>query len=343
MQKKLPTIKEIAKRLNISVSTVSRALHEHPSIGLRTRMRVQQLAKELNYEPNQRAIFFQQSKTFTIGVLLPELSEAFFSSAISGIEDAAHKRDYTVLLAQSHDDEEREKKILETMKKHRVDGVLMSLGKNISNYDHIHNLKNYGIPVVFFDRIPKLFNIHYVIADVQAGTKEAVDFLLKKGHRKIGMINGPETLLASHQRVQGYIDAFQKHRLKFDPLFIFSSNLTAQNTEEAMEHLLSLKRKPTAIVTFNDYVALDAIKYAKKMHLEINKDISFVSFANLPFIHYLDSPPLASVEQYPYLQGEKATEILLGLIAADIDEENSETVSYQKIVVQPKLVVFEEE
>jgi len=338
MLKKLPTIKEIAKRLNISASTVSRALHEHPRIGLRTRMRVQQLAKELNYQPNQRAIFFQQSKTFTIGVLLPELSEAFFSSAISGIEDAAHKKDYTVLLAQSHDDEEKEKKILETMKKHRVDGILMSIGKNICNYDHIQSLKNYGIPVVFFDRIPKLSNIHYVIADVQGGTKEAVDFLLKKGHRKIGMINGPESLLASRQRVQGYIDAFQKSRLKFDPLFIVSSNLTAQNTEEAMQYLLSLKRKPTAIVTFNDYVALDAIQYAKKVQLEINKDISFVSFANLPFIHYLDSPPLASVEQYPYLQGEKATEILLDLIAKNNDEEND--AFSQKVIVESKLVVF---
>src|SRR6476646_4687437 len=104
MLKKLPTIKEIAKRLNISASTVSRALHEHSSIGLRTRMRVQQLAKELNYEPNQRAIFFQQGKTFTIGVILPDLSEAFFSAAINGIEEVAYKNNYSVLVAQSHDD-----------------------------------------------------------------------------------------------------------------------------------------------------------------------------------------------------------------------------------------------
>ncbi|HXL58840.1 MAG TPA: LacI family DNA-binding transcriptional regulator, partial [Chitinophagaceae bacterium] len=123
MSLKQPTIKEIANRLNISVSTVSRALHDHHSIGLRTKMRVQQLAKELNYEPNQTAIFFQQRKTFTIGVILPELSEAFFSSAISGIEDAANKNKYTVLLGQSHDDEEREKQIAETMKNHRVDGL----------------------------------------------------------------------------------------------------------------------------------------------------------------------------------------------------------------------------
>jgi len=155
------------------------------------------------------------------------------------------------------------------------------------------------------------------------------------------MINGPETLLASQQRVQGYIEAFQKNRLKFDPLFIVSSNLTAQNTEEAMKHLLSLKRKPTAIVTFNDYVALDAIRYAKKANLEINKDISFVSFANLPFIHYLDSTPLASVEQYPYIQGQKATEILIDLIAANGDEED--TALNQKIIVEPKLVVFQQQ
>src|SRR3982751_310651 len=105
MNKAVPTIKEIAKRLNISVSTVSRALHNHHSIGLRTKMRVQELAKELNYEPNQRAIFFKQGKTFTIGVILPQLSENFFSSAISGVEDFAKSKNYNVLFGQSHDDQ----------------------------------------------------------------------------------------------------------------------------------------------------------------------------------------------------------------------------------------------
>ena len=124
MDKKVTTIKEIAKRLNISPSTVSRALHDHKSIGLRTKTNVQQLlAKELNYEPNQTAIFFQQRKTFTIGVILPELSEAFFSSAISGIEDCANKNNYTVLMGQSHDSEEREIQLIDTMKNHRVDGA----------------------------------------------------------------------------------------------------------------------------------------------------------------------------------------------------------------------------
>lgn len=337
MSNKLPTIKEIAKRLSISVSTVSRALHDHPSIGLRTKMRVQQLAKELNYEPNQTAIFFQQGKTFTIGVILPDLSEAFFSAAINGIEDVAYKNNYSVLMAQSHDDEEKEKRIFDTMKKHRVDGVLVSIGKNISDYSHYEMMKRYNIPVVFFDRIPNLSNIHYVAADMQTGTKEAVDYLLKKGHRVIGMINGPDTLLASHDRKHGYLNALKKNRLKFDPSLIVSSNLTTQSTQDAFKELLALKRKPTAIVTFNDYVALDAIQFAKKAHIEINKDICFVSYANLPVIHYLESTPLASVEQYPYVQGQKATEILLKLIAENKD--NGEDAQYQKTVVESKLVI----
>ena len=340
MSNKLPTIKEIAKRLNVSVSTVSRALHEHPSIGLRTKMRVQQLAKELNYEPNQTAIFFQQGKTFTIGVILPDLSEAFFSSAISGIEDFASKNNYTVLLAQSHDDEEKEKKIVETMKNHRVDGLLVSISKNTSRYDHFEMLKKYNIPVVFFDRIPKIPNIHYVACDMKTGTKEAVDFLLKKGHRIIGMINGPETLLACHERLEGYLQAMKKNRLKFDPSLIVSSNLTTQNTYDAIKQLLSLKRKPTAIVTFNDYVALDAIQYAKHLKLKINKDICFVSYANLPLIHYMESSPLASVEQYPYLQGQKASETLLELITGNQMQEGN-NIAYYKIILESQLVIHD--
>lgn len=264
MEEKPTTIKEIAKILKISFSTVSRALHNHPNIGLRTKMRVQQLAKELNYEPNQAAIFFQQGKTHTIGVILPDLSEAFFSTSISGIEDTAEKNNYTVFLGQSHDSEEREKKIVETMRNHRVDGLIISISKNTVNYDHFKSLKKYGIPVVFFDRIPKMDDIHYVACDMISGSVQAVSYLLKKGHRVIGMINGPEKLFASQQRKNGYIQAMTRNRLKFDPSLIVNTDLTLEGTQYAMEELLTSNRKPTAIVAFNDYVALEAIQFAKK-------------------------------------------------------------------------------
>jgi LacI family transcriptional regulator len=339
MSAKLPTIKEIAKQLNISASTVSRALNGHPGIGLRTRTRVQELASQLNYEPNQTALFFQQRKTYTIGVILPELSELFFSASISGIEDAAEKSNYTVLLGQSHDSEEREKKIVESMKNHRVDGVIVSIAKNTTNYDHFEGLKKYGIPVVFFDRIPNMTDIHYVACNMASGTIQAINYLFKKGHRVIGMINGPEKLFASQERKQGYQQAMSKSRLKFDPSLVVNTNLTAEGTYKATEELLKSKRKPTAIVAFNDYVAMDAVKCAILHKRKINKDLCFVSYANLPISNYTAYPPMASVEQFPYLQGQKATEMLLELLSkSDSEQQNS---TYYKIILDSQLVVHE--
>jgi LacI family repressor for deo operon, udp, cdd, tsx, nupC, and nupG len=336
MEKALPTIKEIAKQLNISVSTVSRALHDHHSIGLRTKMRVQQLAKELKYEPNQTAIFFKQRKTFTIGVILPHLSEYFFSSAISGIEDFANTKNYNVLLGQSHDNEDREKQIIETMKNHRVDGMLISVSKNTSDYSHFDMLINYNIPVVFFDRIPKMKDIHYVICKMENGMIEAINFLVKRGHRNIGLINGPHTMVATQERLEGYMKALKKNKIKIDPNYIFSTDLTAESTKEATQALLSLKRRPTAVITFNDYVALDAIQYAQKEKIKVNKDICFVSFANLPICHYMENPPIASVEQFPYQQGEKAAEILLELLDKKADTRST---VYHRVILETKLEV----
>jgi LacI family repressor for deo operon, udp, cdd, tsx, nupC, and nupG len=339
MSAKLPTIMEIAKQLNISASTVSRALNGHPGIGLRTRTRVQELAKQLNYEPNQTALFFQQRKTYTIGVILPELSELFFSASISGIEDTAEKNKYTVLLGQSHDNEEREKKIVETMKNHRVDGLIVSISKNTTHYDHFEALKKYNIPVVFFDRIPNMTNIHYVACNMASGTIQAINYLFGKGHRVIGMINGPEKLFASQERKQGYQQAMTKSRLKFDPSLIVNTDLTTEGTYRATEELLKSKRKPTAIVAFNDYVAMDAVQCAIKNNRKINKEMSFVSYANLPISNYTAFPPLASVEQFPYLQGQKATEILLELLSQH-DKDTANT-TYYKIILDSQLVIHE--
>lgn len=340
MNNTLPTLKEIARRLNISVSTASRALHDHYSIGLRTKMRVHQLASELNYEPNQAAILFKKKRTSMIGVILPSLCHEYFAAIVNGIEDVAYKHNYTVLLCQSRDDAAREKQLVEAMKANRVDGMLISIAKNTTNYEHFEMLKKYNIPVVFFDRIPKMPDIHYITARLETGMIEAVSFLIKKKHLNIALLNGPEKLPACQERLLGYMNAHKKNRRKVDPRNIVSSDLSREGTYAAMEQLLSLKRRPTAIIVFNDYVAMDAIKYAKALNIEVNKDIYFVSFANVPFCDYMDSPPIASVEQFPYLQGEKGTEILLQLLAAHDDQTNTGS-SIQSILLQSKLVVHE--
>lgn len=314
MEQKPATIKEIAKRLNVSVSTVSRALHNHPSIGLRTRTQVQQLAAELHYEPNQAAISFKQGKTMTLGVILPHLREEFFSMAINGIEDVANQNNYTVLIGQSHDQQEREIRIVDSMRRHRVDGLLVSLAKSTRNFDHFTQLEKYNIPVVFFDRVPDIPDAWSVSCNLQQSSVELVDWLVGQGHRKIGFIKGPDTMLPSKERQAGYQQGLRKHGIKPESSYVVTTDLSPAKTADAMHKLLALRNRPTAVITFNDYVALDAMKYARDFGMRVNKDIAFVSYANLPLTSYLDNPPAASIEQFPYQQAEKATEILMQLI-----------------------------
>jgi DNA-binding LacI/PurR family transcriptional regulator len=339
MANKITTLKEIAQKLNFSVSTVSRALQNHPSIGLRTTAEVQKLAKELNYEPNQTALFFKQQKTNTIGVILPNLKEEFFSEAINGIEDVAKQNKYSVLIGQSHDEVEQEKQIIKAMKNQRVDGLIVSISKHTKNYDHLLAVENYNIPIVFFDRVPELPNVNKVSSDISEGTKQAIEFLIKKGHKRIGVINGPAEMKSCMERTKAYMEALQKKRIKIDMSLIATTDLTQEKTYAAMEELLKLKQPPTAILTINDYVALDAIQYARKAKLKINKDICFVSFANLPITNYLELPPLASVEQFPYQQAKKATEILFDLLKKQKDPDA--TLSFKNVIIQGQLVVHQ--
>lgn len=336
MSQKPATIKEIAKRLNVSVSTVSRALHNHPSIGLRTKMQVQKLAQELNYEPNQAAISFKQGKTFTIGVLLPNLGEEFFSIAINGIEEVAIRNNYTVLIGQSHDDSEREKQVLDTMRRHRVDGILVSLSKNTDSLEHFDQLAKYNIPVVFFDRVPDNPDTYSVSCDLRQSSVQLVDWLVGRGNKAIGFIKGPEKIIPSQERLNGYYEGLRKNDLPVDEAYLVHTDLSKEQTWAAMDQLFSLKKKPTAIIAFNDYVALDAIKYARSKGMRINKDISFVSYANLPVTSYLDEPPVASVEQFPYEQASRAAEMLLHLI-----HHREEELPEKKVVMQSQVIVNE--
>ena len=263
---KQATIKEIAGKLGVSISTVSRALHDHPSIGLRTKMRVQEVAKALHYAPNQAAIQFKMGKTFTLGVILPELTENFFSRAISGIEDVAFEYQYNVLFGQSHDDVEKEKKILATFIKNRIDGLLVSLSKSTRTIEHFRQLADYNIPVVFFDRVPKEADICSVSCDLYNSSIKIVDFLWEQGHRHIALLKGPQTLAATNERMRGFMEGLSRKRAKTDPSLFSTSDLTRQSSWDAMKDILSQKNRPTAVIAFNDYVALDAMQYVKKAY-----------------------------------------------------------------------------
>lgn len=328
MDNKLPTIKEIAKRLNVSVSTVSRALSDHPRIGLRTKMQVQQLAKEINYEPNAKAISFKQQKSFVVGVILPYIREEFFSQAISGIEAAAIEHEYTILFGQSHDDPEKERKMVEAMKKQRVDGLIISLSKQTNKYEHLEALEKYNIPVVYFDRVPPSANAHKVYCNLFKGTVDMIGWLISRGYKRIALINGPDKLSASKERLNGYIEGVSKKKLKVDMQLVEKTDLSKESTHAAVENLLKRKCPPNAIITFNDYVHMDAVQYAQQQNIRVNQDIVFVSYANLPITGYTAFPPLVSIEQYPYGQGELAMEIMIKLLNKRPEKEGGQKVYY---------------
>lgn len=334
MDKKIPTIKEIAQRLNVSVSTVSRALHGHKTIGLRTRMRVQELAEALGYQPNLSALSLKHGKTYVIGVIVPNLREEFFSRAISAIEDLAMEKNYTVLIGQTHDDPAREEQVVEAFLRHRVDGLIVSLAKHTGNYKKFEALSERNFPMVFFDRVPPGNGFHKVYSNMYDGTRQAIEYLFKKGHKRIALINGPKQMVSSAQRLEMYKTAMEKRRLKIDMQLVVSTDLTREGTFAAMEVLLGLKNKPTAVLITNDYVAMDAIYFAKKKGIAINEEMLFVSYANTPITYYMEHQPIASVEQFPYKQAQRAAEILFEQL------QNSDTENQKCIIeeIAPSLV-----
>lgn len=342
MENKIPTLKEIAKKLNFSVSTVSRALNNHPSIGLRTTAQVQKLAKEMGYEPNRMALLFKQQKTNIVGVILPNLSEEFFSQAINGIENVALANDYSVLIGQSHDKIETELKLITAMKNQRVDGVIASITMHTEDLSHFAELKKYNIPVVFFDRVPESNEVHKVASNFITSTRQAVEFLIAQGHKRIGIINGPEEMKSCKERVKSYMDALSNKKIKIDLSLVVSTDLSQEQVYKATGELLNLKKPPTAILTINDYVALDAIQYVKRNKSGHDKNIVFVSYANLPLTNYVAHPPIASVEQYPYEQAEKATQILFELIEEKAKKNGDrEEEFFRNIIIEGHLVIHQ--
>lgn len=307
------TLKEIADNLKISVSTVSKALHDHPSIGLVTKEKVKKLAAELNYIPNETAIHFKQKKTFTLGVILPNLLDQFYSLAVNGIENFSISRDYNVLICQTHEHLAREKQLVSIMQRSRVDGLIISISKETTDLSHIIALEQSGIPVVFFVRKPANLVCHNVTSDVYKGATEAINLLISRGHKRIAYINGPPNWVASIERFLGYRDALVQNNIRYDPALVKVSDLSPESTRQAVRSLLAVPHPPTAMLAFKDYIVLDAIQYLKTLPGK-KPEFEFIGFGGLPLFEYLEHPPLASLVEQHHQIGERAAELALKLI-----------------------------
>jgi len=333
--KKGVTIKDIAKKLNMSFSTVSKALSNDLSISILTRERVKSLAAEWNYIPNEAARHFKLNKTFTLGLIIPNLLDQFFVLAINGVEQVAAHKKYNVIVSQSHEDSEKEEKIVDLMIRNRVDGVIAAIAKNTNDMSPFRKLINIGIPVVFIAR-PPIEPFNYVYVNSLEGAIKAMDFLFEKGHRRIGHIMGPPSMSVSQLRLEGYKKALLKHSLDFDSSLVKQVDLTPQSTYDVMEQFIEMDLPPTAIYTFKNYISLDAIDYLKSKHPEKLEKIDFVGFGNLPLIQHLDHKPIASIDESPHEMGEEAAQLLFKFIDNDRLQDN---MHYEKIQIPCRLVI----
>ncbi len=335
--KKAVTIKDIALKLNMSFSTVSKALNNDQTISTATRERVKAQANEWNYTPNEAARNFKLSKTFTFGLIIPNLLDQFYIQAINGAEKVATIEKYNVIISQSHEDPVKEEHIVDLMKRNRVDGLLVAITKNTQDLSLFQKLENIGIPVVFFARTPKDDSFDYVTADNEDGAFKATTILIKKGHKRIGHIMGPESMSVCQLRLQGYKAALEKNNIKFESELVISVDLTEESTFSAMSKFMKLKAPPTAIFTFKNYISLDAIEYLKKKFPAKLKEIDFTGFGNLPLFQYLDHKPLASIEENSLMIGLEAAQLLL----RNINLQESEQKKISHIKVPCKLVIHQ--
>ncbi|NDV77411.1 LacI family DNA-binding transcriptional regulator [Dysgonomonas sp. 511] len=309
MKKGPLTIKDIAKFLNISPSTVSRALKDNPDISLETRKLVQDYAREHKYKPNELALSLRTQRNNIIGVIVPELANHFFSGILSGMETIAEEKDFHVIVCQSSEDYNKEIKNVQTLIKARVCGVLISQSKTTTKYDHFQELIDNGIPVIFFDRICTGIDTGKVVVDDYSGTFTAVEYMIKTGCKRIAFFSAPLHLEISKNRKNGYLDALRKHHLPIDETLVRIADTKPLGYEKAME-ILQEPGRPDAFMAMNDYTASGILSAAKKLGLRVPEDISIFGFSNSNISQDTD-PMLTTMDQHPQKVGEEAMKLML--------------------------------
>jgi len=325
------TIKDIARALNISPSTVSRALKNHPDISQDTKDLVNKYAKDFNYKPNTLALSLRMSKNNTIGVIIPEIVHYFFSSILSGIEQIANAEGYNVIICQSDENYEKEVRNTKALVATRVSGVLASLAKHTTNYDHFQDIIDSDIPLVFFDRICIGLNTDRVVVDDYAGAFAAVEYLIQTGCKRIAFYSSPFHLEISKNRKNGYMDALRNYNLPVDETLI----RVCDTREEAIiitPEILDRPNRPDGFFAINDHCAAGILYAAKLAKLRVPKDVAIMGFSDGELAKACD-PMLSTVEQHGFEIGKHAAKLL-------IDKINGETQGqYSNKIVKTNLII----
>jgi DNA-binding LacI/PurR family transcriptional regulator len=321
------TIKDIAKSLGVSTSTVSRALRDSYEIGAETKKRVLEYSEKMNYKPNQMALNLKERSSKSIGIVVSEIANSFFSKAIDGIESVAHEKGYNVIITQTHERNSREIANVIHLASRSVDGILISLSSETTDVSHLKNLYEKNMPIVFFDRVSKDIETHKVVCDNHQGAYDAVNHLVQSGYRKIAFLGSAEHLSNIQDRFAGYTDALEDAGIAINNSYVrfcLHGGLEEDELENALKNISN--SRPEAILICGDSLTANSLRYFKKHKIRIPDDIAVIGFTNQEFAELLN-PALTTVYQPAFEIGGYATDLLLQLIESKSQVKKFE---YQK-------------
>lgn len=333
MKKHQVTIIDIANKLGISKSTVSRALTDHPNVHQQTKESVLKLADELDYQRNMFSVNLIRKSTQTIGIVVPEFHRSFFPQIIVEAQQKAREHGYNLIIAQSDENYETEVANTKVMLAQQVDGMLISLTKETNNFDHLRQFERRGIPIVFFNRVCDQIAAPKVIVDDYEGAYAAVEHLISTGKKRIAHLSGPETLTVCKNRKAGYYEALRKNNIIRDEDLVLHYDLNLRKVEIYLNHFFNMESKPDALFCINDPTAIEVIKLVKAKGLRVPEDLAVIGFSN-DMASTIIEPQLTTVEQPIKEIGETAVTLLLDQIKRDIKDWKAQT-----IILKTKLII----
>lgn len=330
------TIKDIAEKLKISVSTVSRALKDNHEISENTRKKVQELAKQLGYKPNPLAVALKTHKSHSIGVIVPQIVSTFYATVVKTIEEVADNYGYNVLVISSNENFQKERKSVDALLANRADGIIMALSHETKEFDHVQQIQESGIPVVLFDRTTNAVKgVSRVVTDGVTAAFQAIQHLVSVGCKKIAILTGPEQIAIGRKRMEGYQKALETYHLPIKENYIrHCTDFTVQAGKEATLQILETRERPDAIFGITDDLAIGAIEAIKEKGYNIPEEIAVVGFSNTKRSRYMN-PTVSSINQFPEKIGRTAAELLFEQIT------NSRHAKVRKEIVNCELIVRE--
>jgi len=332
MTKSSITINDIAQELNVAPSTVSRALNNSRKISNATKKKIVDKAEELGYNLNMVAASLSRRETNTIGVVIPAISNHFYSQVVNSIEELAYNKGYRILIAQTRDSVAKEKDIMRTLSATRVDGVIACLSLETKNTDHLLNLIKNKIPLVLFDRVNYDFPCQKIITDNYSAMTQSVSHLARAGNKNIAHLGGPVGCNIYTEHARAFKDALKKNNLHLQPQFHLSSDLTEEDITEAMKIWFSQEIKPDAIITASSSAALLVSKLAKELNLSIPEDLAIVSLTSEPALRFVE-PQITSIEMPGSDIGRTSIEFLLEKIK-NPDQNFSTTIKPFQLIMR---------